>query len=93
MRKFGKSEIEYFEFQLEGDETVYRIPYAAHMPYSMLQTINEASKTEKRFTVQVDMLRKYMGDIVDELTTETLSEILTAWGEESMATGASVGES
>lgn len=93
MRKFGTSAVEYFEFQLEGDEKIYRIPLAAAMPYSLLDDMYKAADTENRFTSQVNMLRKYMGDVVDELTVGVLSDILRAWGEASNDAGASVGES
>ena len=61
MRTFGKELTEYFEFQLEDDEKVYRIPLAAAMPFSLLDRMSKAADTEDRFTAQVDMLRKYMG--------------------------------
>lgn len=93
MRKFGKEITEYFEFQLEDDEKVYRIPLAAAMPFSLLDRMSKAADTEDRFTAQVDMLRKYMGDVVDDLHVGVLSEILKAWGEESTRAGASMGES
>ena len=93
MRTFGKELIEYFEFQLEDDEKVYRIPLAAAMPFSLLDRMSKAADTEDRFTAQVDMLRKYMGDVVDDLPGGVLSEILKAWGEESTRAGASMGES
>lgn len=93
MRKFGKKNIEYFAFQLEGDETIYRVPLAANIPFSILNKMNETKETGEGFIAQVDMLRKYMGDVVDELQTGTLSEILLAWSEESKKAGASVGES
>ena len=93
MRTFCKSLTEYFEFQLEDDEKVYRIPLAAAMPFSLLDRMSKAADTEDRFTAQVDMLRKYMGDVVDDLPVGVLSEILKAWGEESTRAGASMGES
>ena len=93
MRTFGKSLTEYFEFQLEDDENVYRIPLAAAMPFSLLDRMSKAADTEDRFTAQVDMLRKYMGEVVDDLPVGVLSEILKAWGEESTRAGASMGES
>ena len=93
MRKFGGQDIEYFVFQLEGDDTVYRIPEAASIPFSILNKMNETKETGEGFVAQVDMLRKYMGDVVDELPAGTLSEILLAWSEESKKAGASVGES
>ena len=94
MRTFGKELTEYFEFQLEDDEKVYRIPLAAAMPFGLLDKMSKAVNTEDRFTAQVDMLREYMGDVVDKLPVGVLSEILKAWGEESTnAAGASMGES
>lgn len=93
MRKFGSKDIEYFIFQLEGDDTVYRVPVAASIPFSILNKMNDTKETGEGFIAQVDMLRKYMGDVVDELPTGTLSEILLAWSEESKKAGASVGES
>lgn len=92
MRKFGQNNVNYFEFQIEGSDEVYKIPLAANMPFSILNNMNNASE-EDRFTMQVEMLRKYMGDAVDDLTAGTLSDILEAWGEESMKAGASLGES
>ena len=40
MRTFGKELTEYFEFQLEDDEKVYRIPLAAAMPFSLLDRMS-----------------------------------------------------
>lgn len=94
MRTFGeKSRIQYFEFKLEGDDKIFRIPLAAHMPFNMLNEMRAAADTDESFPAQVNMLRKYMGDAVDDLSAGVLSEILTAWGEESINAGATVGES
>lgn len=92
MRTFSKNNTEYFEFQLEGEKKTYRIPIAASMPYSVLKKMREASSDEQ-FPAQVNMLRKYMGDVVDDLSAGTLSDILRAWSDESREAGASVGES
>lgn len=92
MRTFGESNVKRFEFKLEGSDRIYGIPLAADMPYSILDRMRNAS-AEESFPAQVDMLRKYMGNVVDELTVGTLSDILRAWSEESNKTGASVGES
>lgn len=92
MRKFGENKVKRFEFQLEGDDKVYSIPLVADMPYSVLDRMRNATEDES-FPVQVEMLRKYMGDIVDDLSVGMLSEILRAWSEESTKSGASVGES
>ena len=93
MRTFGRELTEFFEFQLEGDDKTYRIPLAAAMPYGVLNKISKASKSEDSLSVQVEMLRKYMGDVVDELPVGVISGILQAWVEESAKAGASVGES
>ena len=93
MRTFPKSGTSYFEFQLEGEERVYKIPLAADMPMTVLNDMYEASNTSDRFMSQVEMLRKYMGDVVDELSAGTLSDILRAWSDESTQAGATVGES
>lgn len=93
MRTFGRELTEFFEFQLEGDDKTYRIPLAASMPFGVLNKIQKASKSEDSLAIQVDMLRKYMGDIVDELPVGVISGILQAWVEESAKAGASVGES
>ena len=92
MRTFGENKTEYFEFKLKDDRKIYRIPLAAGIPYSILSKMDEAGE-EDRFHVQVEMLRKYMGDVVDELSAGVLSDILIAWAEESKDAGASVGES
>ena len=93
MRTFGRELTEFFEFQFEGDDKTYRIPLAAAMPFGVLNRIQKASKSEDSLSVQVDMLRKYMGDVVDELPVGVISGILQAWVEESAKAGASVGES
>lgn len=87
MRKFGTDAPEFFVFQIEGSEEVYKIPLAASMPSKVLLDLRGD------FASQVEMLRKYMGDIVDEISATTLSDILKAWSEESRGQGASVGES
>lgn len=93
MRTFGKELTEFFELKLEGDDKTYRIPLAAAMPFGVLNKIQKASKTEDSLATQVEMLRKYMGDVVDELPVGVISGILQAWVEESAKAGASVGES
>lgn len=94
MRTFGKGKIEYFEFKLEGDKKVYKIPLAAHMPFVLLDEMHNARNTEDSFPAQIRMLRRYMGDVVDELPAGTLSEIMQAWGDACLEdSGASVGES
>ncbi len=93
MRKFGKDAPELFSFQLQGDKKVYKVPLASSMPYSLLKRMQQHQGDEEEFDVQVEILRKYMGDVVDELDTITLSDILKAWGVASREQGAEVGES
>ena len=93
MRKFGKDAPEFFSFQLQGDKKEYKIPLAASMPYSILRKMQQHQNSEDEFDIQVEMLRKYMGDVVDELDAVTLSDILKAWSVASGGQGAEVGES
>lgn len=91
MRQFGKAQT-FFEFQIEGSKKVYKIPIAASLPLTEILYIKEMDAKGKGLEAQVEMLRKYMGDDVDELTSETVTEILRAWANESKEYGASVGE-
>lgn len=93
MRKFGTEATKVFEFQLEGSEKVYEIPLAASLPSGELLNLQTADEKDEGFFAQREMLRKYMGDIVEELTVTTLSDILKAWAEESTAQGEDPGES
>ena len=93
MRKFGKEAAKVFEFQIEGSEKVYAIPLAASLPSAELLQLQEADEKGEGFLAQREMLRKYMGDIVDNLSVATLGEILKAWAEESTAQGEDPGES
>lgn len=93
MRRFGQEAKEFFEFQLEGSEVIYKIPLAGSMPISILLEMQEADASGDGFAVQMDMLRKYMGDAVNELTATMAAQILQAWAEESKGQGATVGES
>lgn len=93
MRSFGNDAPEFFCFQINGDKNVYKVPLAASMPYSVLKRMQDAGSDENKFDAQVEMLRKYIGDVVDDLDATTLGEILKAWAEASGAQGAEVGES
>ena len=55
--------------------------------------MQSAKSDDGKFDAQVEMLRKYMGDAVDELDAMTLGSILKAWAEASNSQGAEVGES
>ena len=92
MRTFGEVK-EYFEFQLEGSEKIYQIPLAASLPASIMINMKNADKRDEGFEAQYEMLRKYMGDDVEELSSSMATNILEAWAEESNENGASPGES
>lgn len=93
MRSFRNDAPEFFCFQIADDKKVYKIPLAASMPYSLLKKMQKAEGDEGKFDAQVEMLRKYVGDVVDELDAMTLGKILKAWAEASNKQGAEVGES
>jgi hypothetical protein len=93
MRSFGNDAPELFCFQITGGKKVYKVPLSASMPYSVLKKMKDAAGSDEQFEAQVEMLRKYMGDVVDELDAKTLSDILQAWAEASKGQGAEVGES
>ena len=93
MRRFGQEKKEYFEFQIEGSDVIYKIPLAASMPARLILFMNEADKRDEVFEAQMAMLREYMGEDADEITTNTALQILEAWSDESMKQGATAGES
>lgn len=93
MRSFGNDAPEFFCFQIAGDKKVYKIPLSASMPYSVLKKMKDAAGGDEQFEAQVEMLRRYIGDVVDDLDAMTLSDILQAWAEASKGQGAEVGES
>ena len=93
MRKFGVDAPKMFCFQLEGDDTVYKIPLAASMPLDKMLALSKARGKSEQFEIQIKILAEYVGDVVYTLPTGLVSDILRAWGEESNGQGASVGES
>lgn len=94
MRHFGRKIPQYMEFTLGDSETIYKMPLAASMSADMVEKYEPAfTAGDRRFQAQVDMLRDFLGDIAGTLTSEEVAEILTAWAEESLSQGVSVGES
>ncbi len=93
MRRFGKEKQEFFRFQLADDDKVYEIPLAASMPATLILKLKEEFDEGRGFESQLEMLRKYMGDVVDELTSSTAMDILNGWVKASSEQGAEVGES
>lgn len=93
MRKFGVDAPEMFCFQLEGDETVYKIPLAASMPLGKMLALSKARGKSEQLERQIEILAEYVGEVVYTLPTGVVSEILLAWSNESNGQGATVGES
>ena len=87
MRSFATDAPEFFCFQLEGDDEIYKIPLAASMPSSIVL------KMQDGFEGQFSILQKYMGEGADKVTTKQVGEIITGWLNASKGQGASVGES
>lgn len=92
MRKFGEA-AEYFEFQLEGTDEIYKIPTAASMPVKKLLEMQKAQNNGDLFEYQLEMLAEYMGDVVYSLSAGTIGSILRAWAASTNEAGASLGES
>ena len=91
MRTFATDHPEFFCFKLdEDDETVYKIPLLTSMTNKEIKVFNE---TNGDYIKQTEWLRKYIGDIVDDLTIPVTSSILKEWRADSEGKGATLGES
>lgn len=90
MRLFGKDAPDFFVFQIEGSDETYKIPLAGSMTNRELLAFEA---TEGDFRKQVEWLRTYLGDAIDDLTPGQTSEILRAWSRETQSQGAEPGES
>lgn len=95
MRKFGKDKPELMSFTFGSSNKVYNIPLAASVPAPIILEMNEEYKKGdmEAFAWQVKFLRKYVGDLVDKMTTGDIKDIFDAWMVESSGQGAEVGES
>ena len=94
MRKFGTDKPELMSFTLGDSDKVYKIPLAASMPGSLMLEMKEAYEEGDvaAFKFQIELLRRYIGDVVDKLTAGTIRDIIEAWGIESSEQGATPGE-
>ena len=98
MRKFGNDAPEFMSFTLGTSKKVYKMPLAASMPMSValrfaeIAALDEEAQGAESLRLQLDLLRRYIGDEADELTSAQVAEIFTAWAEESEAQGATPGE-
>lgn len=94
MRKFGKDKPELMKFQLEGSEKVYTMPLASSMPANVLIEMSEIGDDDtKMFKFQYELLKRYIGEAVEDLTAGDIGNIMNAWYTESSDQGAEVGES
>ena len=90
MRLFGSDAPDFFVFQIEGSEETYKIPLAGSMTN---RQILEFEATQGDYRKQLDWLRGYVGDIVDDLTVSQTSDIIRAWSHATKEQGAEPGES
>lgn len=90
MRTFKVDNPEFYCFQIDGSEAVYRIPLMGSMNNKEARAFEE---TDGDYMKQVEWIRTYIGDIVDTLQVGVTSEIISEWASESKGQGASVGES
>ena len=87
--------VESVTFQMEGDETTYKLPLASSMPADDLISLQEAELKGQvpGAREHLRILAKYMGEeAAMALTTAEANGILAAWLEESNKAGASQGE-
>jgi len=98
VRKFGNDSPEFMEFTIGKSKKVYRMPLAASMPMSVavkfaeIATLDDDAQGAESAKLQLNLLRRYVGDEADELTSAQVAEIFNAWAEESNAQGATPGE-
>lgn len=89
MRTFSTDAPEFFAFKIEGSEEIKKIPLAGSMNNRDLLAFEETGGDYRK---QVEWLRRYIGEAIDELSPATTAAIMKAWMEESAKSGASVGE-
>lgn len=91
MRQFGKDAPEFFCFKLEGDETVYKIPLAGSMSNLQIAELEEVDNSPKK---QMEWMRHFIGDKVEELSLSTTGDIFKEWAKASREVqGTTPGES
>ena len=90
MRTFSNDAPEFFAFKIEGSKKMYKIPLAASLTTKQIRGLDESGEN---YYKQVEWLRQFVGDLVDDLTPNTVVDIIKAWSQESKDNGASPGES
>ena len=94
MRTFGTDSPEFMAFKLAGRDETYKLPLASSMPMSVLIELSDAAAKggPDVLRCQLDLLRRYLGDVADEMTAAQVADIFTAWNDESTEQGASASE-
>lgn len=98
MRKFGNDAPEFMSFTLGSSKKVHKLPLAASMPMSVAVRFAEIAAMDgdaqgaESAKLQLELLRRYVGDEADDLTSAQVAEIFEAWAEESNDQGATPGE-
>lgn len=90
MRRFGTDAPEFFCFQIGSSDDVYKIPLSASMCSKDVVAFNDI---DGNFYRQMEWLRRFIGDVVDELTAADANAIVTEWLKASSDQGATAGES
>lgn len=90
MRTFGTDSPEFMVFKIEGSKETYKIPLAASLTNKKALEFEECGDDYHK---QVEWLRDFIGDMVDEITPTVTGEILREWARQSRGQGAEVGES
>lgn len=85
------------EFTLGKSKKVYKIPLAAHLPIDVIAEFRQFANADDlsdfdALTFEIKFLRRFMGDVVDTLTADTVAKIFEAWREECENDGQPVGE-
>ena len=90
MRRFGTDSPEFFVFQIGDSDEVYKIPLVASLTNKQIVALDEVKEDYRK---QIDWLRDFIGDVVDELTATDTAAIMKAWRAASDGEGVTVGES
>lgn len=98
MRSFCKDRPEVMSFTLGNSKKVYTMPLASSMPIDMvlraseIQSLSGDAKAHESLKFQRDLVGRYIGDKVHELSAGEVQEIFAGWAEESKLGGATLGE-
>lgn len=100
MRTFGKDTPEFFIFTIDGEEAVYKLPLISSLPFDKAIKFAEIAAIQddavsnlEAMRLQHALIREYMGERADELSTSKLVEIFEAWMGATAEAGATAGES